>query len=184
MAPSTRMPGQYSRRMHVERGDDLIRTERDEQSITLWTGNSIVRRSRQLITMVCSALIVAGLILTYWNLTGLLLVIASIVCLVAVPQRVRSLPLLTLSLPAELITLHQNGKSHGSPLPASAVLAVRGEYGTKGWDPFIAVYAVLDGGNELELMNFPGSQEMNAQHACSVLGELLNVPATYRGAFD
>jgi hypothetical protein len=169
-------------------GDLLLQFRRDGDRLLLQTSRRALERSRRRVRAAGATVLVAGLVLTPWAgwaWLPLLLIAAalSLFLLLWAPGFVRTTTFVAVDDARGRLIPVGRAAREGRPVPLDRITAIRGAHEVHGWDPRIAVYAVLDDGSEIPALIAPGSDERFAQQACRALGRLLGCPATCAGPF-
>lgn len=168
---------------HDDRAPRPLDVLHEGNCIILQTGARALHRSRLLVRLAGAAMGIAGLALVAYSPWGWALAAAGLLALLLGPRAIRSSRLLEIDIATDQLRVPPHITDAAHDLPLAQVVAIRGLYETKGWDPFSTIYAELQDGAQRPVMRLFGGDERDAKYACQTLGSLLNCPATYQGPF-
>jgi hypothetical protein len=158
-----------------EHGSYVKLTQEDGGLLVLLTGHARLRRQRRTARLVSAAGVAGGLALLAITPMGVLLTGVAAAAFILVPRAIRSRRLVEIDTRKGLLA----GRDSDGSFPLDDVVATRGVYDVKGWDPRNTVYAVGRDGTETDLVFLSGRDERLTEALCRTLGVLLDTPSTY-----
>lgn len=158
--------------------DSWLSVEEEGERVRLRTGARYVGRRRLALRVWSGVAVAAGLALAVLSPWTVALAALGLAGLAAAPRLFGAADLLEVDRAAGRIT------GPGGAADLSRVEAIRGVNEINGWTPRDAIYAVLDGGEQVPILLLGGTNEPMAEEICRTLGRLSGRPATYAGPFE
>jgi hypothetical protein len=159
----------------------LLSVLREDHSLVIATGDALLRRQRLTARALVALGAVAALATVQFTPLAFVLFLGGIAVAVFLPGLYRHAKLLEIDL-AEGCIRHLQA-SGGRAIPTAAIRSIEGRYETQGWEGRSVIYAIDDAGRETPLFHFSGTDERLSECGCRVVGQLLDLPATYAGPF-
>jgi hypothetical protein len=152
-------------------------TEQDSQ-VLVQTPAAQAERRRSQVRCLGALVAVTGLVLAPFHLGLLVLIPLGVAAALVGPRRIgQKLLFRLLKEPEEcLVTPIAN-------LLTRSIVRIEGRYETNGWDGRSFLNAYLTSGDELTLLEIPGTDETLAKAACEQLARLCRCAVEYTGPF-